>query len=91
MKALKDAAYDPTRPLQTKRGAQQALQVGKHKLQKMIREGRLKTVYFGRDCRITTQSILDYAAKGDGVPTTSVELQRKYVRRRRSQNRAEGL
>jgi excisionase family DNA binding protein len=69
MRALADKAFDPTRPLQTDRGAQQALRCGHNKIDDLIKHGRLKTVYVGRLRRISTQSILEYAAKGDGPPT----------------------
>jgi hypothetical protein len=69
MHALADKAYDPTRPLQTDQGAQQALRCGHNKIDDLIKLGRLKTIYVGRLRRITTQSILEYAATGDEPPT----------------------
>jgi len=69
MRALADKAFDPTRPLQTEQGAQQALRCGHNKIDDLIKLGLLKTVYVGRLRRITTQSILEYAATGDGPPS----------------------
>jgi hypothetical protein len=68
MRALADKAYDSTRPLQTDQGARQALRCGHNKVDDLIKLGRLKTVYVGRLRRITTQSILEYAATGDEPP-----------------------
>jgi hypothetical protein len=54
--------YDPQKPVQTRRGAQQALRCSHNKIDELIREGKLETVPgFGRIIRITTRSILKLA------------------------------
>lgn len=68
MRALADAGFDPLRPLQTDKGAQQALRCGHNKIDEYIKNGRLRVVYLGRLRRITTELILDVAATGDGPP-----------------------
>jgi excisionase family DNA binding protein len=64
VKHLANPDYDPAVPLQTKRGAKQALRIGHNGVEDMIRQGRLKAVKFGRSVRITTESILQVAATG---------------------------
>jgi hypothetical protein len=62
MRALDDD-YDPSKPVQTRRGARQALRCGHNKIDELIRTGKLKTVNgLGRITRITTDSILRVAA-----------------------------
>ena len=65
MKPLADWQFDSSRPLQTKRGAQQALRCGADKLDGLIERGLLKTVTIGRSVRVTTESIVKLAATGD--------------------------
>ena len=66
MRPLSDWQFDPTRPLQTKRGAKQALRCGEDKLEELIERRVLKTVNLGpRLVRVTTESIMRAAATGD--------------------------
>lgn len=59
MRPLNDADFDPSRPVQTKKGAKQALRVGKNMVDELIKTGKLKTVKgLGRVTHITTESIL---------------------------------
>jgi hypothetical protein len=71
MKPLSRPDFDPTLPLQTDRGAEQALRVGHNRIDDLIKQKRLKVVYFGRSRRITTESILDVAATGDRANTNT--------------------
>jgi hypothetical protein len=51
--------YDPNLPLQTRRGAKQALRCSHNKIDQLIRDGVLETVDgLGRITKITTSSIL---------------------------------
>ncbi len=68
MKPLANPDWNAALPLQTKIGAQQALLIGHNKLAELIRAGKLETIYTGRLVKITTRSILAYAATGDGRP-----------------------
>jgi hypothetical protein len=62
VRPLADSDFDYNRPLQTKRGAKQALRCGHNKVDELIRSGALKTVDIGdRITRITTESILEVA------------------------------
>jgi hypothetical protein len=63
MRPIADPDFDPKRPLQTRKGAAQALRVSHNKVDELIRSGALKTVEnLGRITRITTESILKVAA-----------------------------
>jgi hypothetical protein len=62
VRPLADPDFDPKRPLQTKRGAAQALRCGHNKIDELIDRGLLKTVDIDRRTRITTDSILALAA-----------------------------
>ena len=62
MHKLADIDYDPNRPLQTKRGAGQALRCGHNRIDDLIDRGLLKTVLIDRRTRITTESILAVAS-----------------------------
>jgi hypothetical protein len=62
---LSNPDYDPTVPLQTKRGAKQALRIGHNGVEGLIKNGRLQAVKIGRSVRITTESILQVAATGE--------------------------
>lgn len=68
MRALADWEFDQSRPLQTKRGAKQALRCGDDKVEDLIERGLLKTVNIGRSVRVTTESIMNVASKGDPQP-----------------------
>lgn len=46
--------------------------MGHNKIDDLIKLGRLKTVNFGRLVRITTESILEVAATGDGAGWNSM-------------------
>jgi hypothetical protein len=62
MRPLADSDYDATKPLQTKKGAAQALRVSHNKIDQLIRDGVLKTAPdLGRVVKITTASILKIA------------------------------
>jgi hypothetical protein len=62
MRALDDD-YDPSKPVQTKRGARQALRCGHNKIDDLIKAGKLKTVPgLGRITKITTESIVRLAS-----------------------------
>jgi hypothetical protein len=61
MKPLTDWQFDSSRPLQTKRGTQQALRCGADKVDGLIESGLLKTVNIGRSVRVTTESIMALA------------------------------
>jgi hypothetical protein len=61
MRALADWKFDSSRPLQTKRGAAQALRCGEDKVDDLIERDLLKTVTIGRSVRVTTRSILQLA------------------------------
>jgi hypothetical protein len=64
MRPLEDADYDPSRPVQTKKGAKQALLVGHNKIDALIKAGKLETVQgLGRVTHITTKSILKVASE----------------------------
>jgi hypothetical protein len=52
-------------PLQTRKGAKQALRVGHNKVDELIRLGKLKTVRFGRIVHVTTESILKIATEAN--------------------------
>jgi hypothetical protein len=65
MNPLKDFEYNPALPLQTKRGAQQALRCGHNKVDQLIDAGVLNVVYLDdRIPKITTESIERVAATG---------------------------
>lgn len=64
MKPLADWQFDASRPLQTKRGAGQALRCGADKVDDLIERGILDTVTIGRSVRVTTKSILEVATTG---------------------------
>jgi hypothetical protein len=54
--------YDPNLPLQTRKGAKQALRVSHNRVDELIKQGKLETVKgLGRVTRITTKSILRIA------------------------------
>ena len=66
MQPLADADFDPSRPVQTKKGAKQALRVGKNMVDELIRTGKLKTVKgLGRVTHITTELILKVATEAN--------------------------
>jgi hypothetical protein len=66
VRPLADHDFNPSLPLQTKRGAKQALRCGHNKIDDLIKSGKLKTVSsLGRLVRITTESILEVAAVDD--------------------------
>jgi hypothetical protein len=66
MRPLADWQFDPNRPLQTKRGAKQALRCGEDKIEDLIERRVLKTVNLGpRLVRVTTESIMQVASTGD--------------------------
>ena len=58
MNPLRNFEFDPTLPLQTKRGAQQALRSGHNTIDDLIRAGLLEVIYIGRIPKITTDSIM---------------------------------
>jgi hypothetical protein len=62
VRALADSDFDSKRPLQTKRGAAQALRCGHNKIDELIDRGALKTVEIDRIVRVTTESILAVAS-----------------------------
>ena len=63
MRQLANHNFDPTLPLQTKKGAAQALRCGHNKVDELIEAGKLETVEgLGRVTKITTPSILKVAA-----------------------------
>jgi hypothetical protein len=63
MRPIADPNFDPNKPVQTRRGAAQALRVSHNKIDELIRSGALKTVDgLGRITRITTASILAVAS-----------------------------
>ena len=64
MNPLRNFEFDPTLPLQTKRGAQQALRSGHNTIDDLIRAGLLEVIYIGRIPKITTDSIMRVAASG---------------------------
>jgi excisionase family DNA binding protein len=64
MTPLADKAFDPNLPLQTFEGARAALRIGHNTIRRLIADGSLKTVKFGRSVRITTESILALAKAG---------------------------
>jgi hypothetical protein len=66
MKALAYSGFDPRLPLQTKAGAKEALRCGHNKVDDLIRQGKLKVIYFDRIPKITTDSILA-VAQGDAA------------------------
>jgi hypothetical protein len=68
MRPLANWQFDSSLPLQTKRGAKQALRCGDDKLDGLIERGLLKTVNIGRSVRVTTESILKVASMGDQQP-----------------------
>jgi hypothetical protein len=58
--------FDPALPLQTRKGAKQALRVSHNKIDELIRDGKLEVVEgLGRITRITTKSILKLAGGSD--------------------------
>ncbi len=66
MQRISNPDYDPNKPVQTRKGAAQALRVSHNKIDELIRSGALKTVDgLGRITRITTESILKVATTGD--------------------------
>ena len=66
MQPLADADFDPSRPVQTKKGAKQALRVGKNMVDELIRTGKLKTVKgLGRVTHITTSGYLKVATEAN--------------------------
>jgi hypothetical protein len=64
VRPLADTDFDPERPLQTKRGAAQALRCGHNRVEELIRDGLLETVKLDRITRVTTRSILTIATQG---------------------------
>ena len=62
MRPLADQDFDPNKPVQTKKGAAQALRCGHNKVDQLIRNGLLDTVDIDRIRRITTASILRVAS-----------------------------
>jgi hypothetical protein len=57
MRALANSDFDPSLPLQTKKGAAQALRCGHNTVDALIRRRVLKVVYIDRIAKITTSSI----------------------------------
>ncbi len=79
MRALSNPDFDPTLPLQTRKGAKQALRCSHNKIDELILDGTLETVSgLGRVTKITTASILAVAS---GEPKSA-------PRGRRTNNRA---
>ena len=62
MRPLANQDFNPNLPLQTRKGAKQALRCGHNKVDELIKKGKLKTVNIDRLVRITTESILEVAA-----------------------------
>ncbi len=62
MRPLADQGFDPTKPVQTKKGTAQALRCGHNKVDELIRNGVLDTVEIDRIRRITTASIFRVAS-----------------------------
>jgi hypothetical protein len=63
VRPISNPDFDPTLPVQTRKGAKQALRCSHNRIDELIRDGRLKTVSgLGRVTRITTKSILEVAA-----------------------------
>jgi hypothetical protein len=73
MKPLTDWQFDSLRPLQTKRGTQQALRCGADKVDDLIERGILDTVTIGRSVRITTASIMKVASTGAPLEREAAE------------------
>ena len=69
MKALTNPNFDPALPLQTKKGAGQALKIGHNQVDELIKQKRLRTVPFGRLVRVTTKSIYEVARTGIENPS----------------------
>jgi hypothetical protein len=62
MRPIANPEFDPAKPVQTRKGAAQALRCSHNRIDALIREGKLKTVTgLGRIVRITTRSILAVA------------------------------
>jgi hypothetical protein len=62
VRPISDPDYNPNLPLQTRKGAKQALHVSHNKVDQLIRDGKLETVKgLGRITKITTRSILKLA------------------------------
>jgi hypothetical protein len=57
MRALSNPDFDPSLPLQTKRGAAQALRCGHNTIDALIKKGVLKAVTLDRITKVTTHSI----------------------------------
>jgi hypothetical protein len=68
MRPLADWQFNPSLPLQTKRGTAQALRCGADKIDDLIDRDILKTVNIGRSVRVTTESIMEVASMGDQQP-----------------------
>ena len=64
MRPLADQGFDPKLPLQTKKGAKQALRVGMNSVEELIKLGLLETVEINRRTHIKTKSILKIAEHG---------------------------
>ena len=58
MTPLADKGFDVNLPLQTFEGTRRALRIGHNGVRKLIADGTLQTVKFGRSVRITTESII---------------------------------
>lgn len=59
MRPIADPNFDPKLPLQTRKGAAQALRVSHNRIDQLIRDGVLETADgLGRITKITTASIL---------------------------------
>jgi hypothetical protein len=65
VKPLANHNFDASLPLQTRKGAKQALRVGHNKVDELIRLGKLKTVRFGRIVHVTTESIQKIATEAN--------------------------
>jgi hypothetical protein len=63
VKPLANPDFDASLPLQTRKGARQALRIGHNKVDELIKLGKLKTVKFGRIVHVTTDSILKVATE----------------------------
>ena len=64
LRPLANQDFDPKLPLQTKKGAKQALRVGMNSVEEFIRLGLLETIEIDRRTRIKTKSIMRLAENG---------------------------
>jgi hypothetical protein len=64
LRPLANQDFDPKLPLQTKKGAKQALRVGMNAVEDLIRLRLLETVEINRRTHIKTKSIMKLAEHG---------------------------